>query len=87
MIALTFRAGRDGLTSAAYLGAVRVGYVMIRASGEATWWSTLLQPSGGGYKGIAESGEAAREDLAVAVNEWISHAGLAECAAIASERN
>lgn len=69
---LTFRESRDGATSAAYLGACRVGYVL--ASG--LWWTNLLRPEGGCWTGRAPSPEAAREALAGAVGEWVAHAGL-----------
>lgn len=69
---LTFRASRDGATSAAYLGTCRVGYAL--ASG--LWWTNLLRPEGGCWTGRAPSPEAAQEALAGAVGEWVAHAEL-----------
>ena len=75
---ITYRANKTSTTYAAYRGEVRVGYVVLHASGMWGWELHLLRPSGGHHVGMVDSVEAARAALESAFREWMVHARLQE---------
>lgn len=73
---LTWRSSTSGKLHAAYLGAVRVGYAEEGTRDGWTWSLSLLQPSGGAYRGRASTVEEAKALANVSAMDWIRHAGL-----------
>lgn len=73
---LTYRPNRAGTLHAAYLGAVRVGYVEARPNGRWIYQSIFVRPEGGCYCGRVDSDEEARSCLLAATKQWVTEAGL-----------
>lgn len=77
MVQLQYRTNQSGTLHAAYLGAVRVGYVERRPNSIYMWQAIFVRPEGGAYVGKEDDEQIAKEELRKAVLHWIESAGLA----------
>lgn len=72
---ITYRTNSSGSLQAAYLGAVRIGYIDKKQS-DWIWQLILLRPEGGNYFGRSENEDEAKSCILTSAVHWLDAANL-----------